>query len=68
MANLAIDRTWDRRMRVVGRGVVLGAVAFLVPIAVGLPVLLLVTVPAAVLVSRQRPRADKQETPWTTPP
>ncbi len=44
---------------VVGRGVVLGAVAFLVPIAVGLPVLLLVTVPAAVLVSRQRPRADK---------
>src|SRR2546425_580079 len=38
VANLAIDRTWDRRMRLAGRGVVLVAVACLVPIAVGLPV------------------------------
>ena len=59
MANLALDRTWDRRMRAVGRGVVLVAVACLVPIAVGLPVLLLVTVPAAALVARQPPRGDK---------
>ncbi|HEX8770975.1 MAG TPA: hypothetical protein VF711_09430 [Acidimicrobiales bacterium] len=47
-------------MRVVGRGVVLVAVACLVPIAVGLPVLLLVTVPAAALVARQRPRGEKK--------
>lgn len=59
MANLAIDRTWDRRMRLVGRGAVLAAVACAVPIAVGLPVLLLVTVPAAALVARQRSRGDK---------
>jgi len=60
LANLAIDRTWDRRMRLVGRGVVLAAAAFLVPIAVGLPALLVVTVPSAALVARQRPRGDKR--------
>jgi hypothetical protein len=59
LANLAIDRAWDRRMRLVGRGVVLAAVACFVPIAVGLPVLLVVTVPAAALVARQRSRGDK---------
>ena len=59
VANFAIDRTWDRRVRTVGRGVVLVAVACLVPIALGLPVLLLVTVPAAALIARQRPRSDK---------
>src|SRR2546421_5021748 len=29
LANLAIDRTWDRRMRLLGRGMVLAAVACL---------------------------------------
>jgi len=46
-------------MRLAGRGVVLVAFACLVPIAVGLPVLLVVTLPAAALVARQRARADK---------
>ena len=60
LANLALDRTWDRRMRMVGRGVVLVAAACLVPIAVGLPVLLVVTVPSAALFARQRSRGDKR--------
>jgi hypothetical protein len=60
LANLAIDGTWDRRMRLVGRGVLLAAVACLVPIAVGLPALLVVTLPSAALLGRQRPRGDKR--------
>ena len=58
LANLAIDRNMDRRMRLVGRGVVLAAVACFVPIAVGLPALLVVTLPSAALLARQRPRGD----------
>ena len=60
LANLAIDPTWDRRLRLVGRGVVLAAVACFVPIAVGVPALLLVTVPFAALVARERPSGDKR--------
>ena len=60
LANLAIDRNTDRRMRLVGRGVVLAAVACFVPIAVGLPALLVVTLPSAALLARRRPRGDKR--------
>jgi len=47
-------------MRLAGRGAVLAAVACFVPIAVGLPVLLVVTLPSAALVARQRPRGGKR--------
>jgi len=47
-------------MRLAGRGVVLAAVACFGPIAVGLPALLLVTVPLAALVARERPRGNKR--------
>ena len=60
LANLAIDPRWDRRMRLVGSGMVLVAVACFVPIEVGLPALLLVTVPLAALVAREGPRGDKR--------
>lgn len=56
MSNLAIDRTWDRRIGLAGRGVVLGAISALVPIALGLPVLVVVTIPAAALIIRQQAR------------
>lgn len=59
LTNFAIDHTWDRRMRVAVRGAVLAAVAWLVPIGFGLPVLLLVTVPAAAFVIWQSARGDK---------
>lgn len=48
-------------MRLVGRGVVLAAVACFVPIAIGLPALLVVTLPASAFVIRQRARGDKRE-------
>src|SRR5258705_402262 len=60
LADLAIDRTWDRRMRLVGRGAVLTAVAILVPIAIGLPALLVVTLPASAFVIRRRARGDSR--------
>lgn len=59
VANLSIDRTWDRRVRLGGRAVALAVFACLVPIALGLPVLLAVTVPAAALALRQLSRNDK---------
>lgn len=68
LANLAIDRTWDRRVGLVGRGVVLGAIALLVPIAVGLPALLVVTIPAAALVVRKRARSDRRRDVVTDTP
>lgn len=64
LANLAIDPTWDRRMRLVGRGVIRGLVLAplaLVPMAFGVPALLLVTVPLAALVARERPRDKRGE-------
>ncbi len=60
LVNLAFGPTWARRMRLAGRSVVLAAVACFGPIAVGLPALLLVTVPLAALVARERPRGDKR--------
>jgi hypothetical protein len=60
LANLAIDRAWDRRMRRVAHGVVLAAVAWFVPIAVGLPVLLVATLPAAAFAAWRANFADKR--------
>lgn len=58
--SLAIDRTWDRRVRLVGRGVVLGALALLVPIVVGVPALLVVTIPAVGAAVWNRARSDRR--------
>lgn len=59
MSNFAIDRAWDRRMRSIGRGAALGVIALFVPIAVGLPVLLALTLPAAALAARPQDRRHK---------
>lgn len=60
LTNFAVDRTWDRRMGAIARGAVIVAVAFLVPMAVGMPALLAVTLPASALIIRQRARSDKR--------
>ena len=63
MASFAIDPTWDRRMPLVGRGLVRGVVLAalaLVPMAFGVPAPLWVTMPLAALVARERPRGNKR--------
>ncbi len=48
--DFAVDRTWDLRMRLIGRAALVALIVFSVPIAVGLPVLLAITLPAGMLV------------------
>ena len=62
MPTFAVDRASDRRMRWIGRSIVLGVVALLAPIALGLPILLVFTLPAAAVAARPRDRRQKKGT------
>lgn len=53
LMSFAVDATWDARMRTLARAVAVAAVVLYVPIAIGLPPLLLVTVPAGALLIRR---------------
>lgn len=59
--NFAVDRAWDRRMRVAGRAAVVLGIACYVPIAVGVPPLLAITVPVGALALSRLPDRDTKE-------
>lgn len=58
--NLAVDHTWDARMRVLGRVAVLAAIVIYLPIMVGLPLLLVITLPAGAFAMRRLQRDTKK--------
>lgn len=66
--NIAVDHIWDRRMRTIGRATVAGLAAWFIPVAIGLPVLMAVTVPVGagvVMALHRRERLTEPTLPAT---
>jgi hypothetical protein len=60
LMNFAVDRTWDARMRWIGRAAIVAVIASCLPIAVGLPLLLAITLPVGALAAYQIQRRTKK--------
>ena len=58
--DFTVDRAWDLRMRSIGRAALVAVIVFAVPVVVGLPVLLAVTLPAGAVAIHQLQRDSKK--------
>ena len=61
MAGFGVDQTWDARMRSIARGSIIAAIAAYIPIVVGVPLLLAITLPCGAFAIHRLQRNSKKE-------